>query len=78
MDSRLAEGSIAVLSPEQHVIHGGRRATFLHMSRGAAIIRYWGDSHAVSVPLEALSLPRAARSRRPLAAGDGPVARELT
>lgn len=77
MDSHVAEGSIPIFSHEQHVLHGGRRATFLHMNRGAAIIRYWGDSHAVSVPAEALSLPPAGRSRRPLAAGDEPVAREL-
>jgi len=77
MDSHLAEGSIAVFSPEQHVLHGGRRATFLHMSRGAAIIRYWGESHAVSVSPQSLSLPQPARSRRPLAASDEPVARDL-
>ena len=74
--------SIANLSPDQPVLHGGRRATFLHLSRGAAIIRYWGDSHAVSVRPEALSLPQtsfAARSRRPiLAAGDEPTTRERT
>lgn len=72
--------SIAVLYSDQPVLHSGRRASFLHMSRGAAIIRYWGDSHAVSVPLEALSLPPktgAARSRRSLAARDEPIAREL-
>ena len=66
--------TLAVLHPDQHVLHGGRRATFLHMSRGAAIIRYWGDSHAVSVPPDALSLPPA-RSRR-LAAQDEPLARD--
>ena len=74
--------SIAILSPDQPVLHGGRRATFLHLSRGAAIIRYWGDSHAVSVPPEALSLPpsgRGTKSRRPvLAAGDEPTTRELS
>jgi hypothetical protein len=73
-------GSVAVLSPEQPVLHSGRRATFLHMSRGSAIIRYWGDSHAVAVPPESLSLPptpRAARSSRPLAASDEPLARDL-
>jgi hypothetical protein len=72
--------SIAVLCPEQPVMHAGRRATFLHLSRGAAIIRYWGDSHAVSVPPETLSLPpvrSAARSRRPLAAHDEPLSREV-
>jgi hypothetical protein len=78
--AQVAMDSIAVLCPEQPVMHAGRRATFLHMSRGAAIIRYWGDSHAVAVPPEALSLPpkrNAARSRGPLAARDEPLVREL-
>ena len=73
-------GPIAVLCPEQPVLHAGRRATFLHLSKGSAIIRYWGDSHAVAVPPESLSLPptrAAARSTRPLAASDEPLAREL-
>jgi hypothetical protein len=79
-DLDAARGSIAVLAPDQPVLHGGRRATFLHMSRGAAIIRYWGDSHAVSVSPEALSLTRArtASNRPPLAASDEPMLRELT
>jgi hypothetical protein len=47
----------AAFQPDQPVLHSGRRATFIRMSNGAAIIRYWGDSHAVSVPPEALSLP---------------------
>ena len=71
--------SVVVLYPEQPVVHRGRRATFLHMSRGEAIIRYWGGSHAVSVPPEALSLPpaKSAASRPHLAAHDEPIAREL-
>ena len=79
MDTRVASDPLATLFADQPVLHGGRRATFLHMKRGAAIIRYWGDSHAVSVPPEALSLPparRAARSRLPLAAHDEPLARD--
>ena len=67
--------SVVVLSPDQPVLHRGRRATFLHMSRGEAIIRYWGGSHAVSVPLEALSPPPAKRPH--VAAHDEPIAREL-
>jgi hypothetical protein len=83
MGAQVAVDSIAVLSPDQAVLHGGRRATFLHLSRGAAIIRYWGDSHAVSVPPEALSLPPPpVRSRatpiRPLAVRDEPITRELS
>jgi hypothetical protein len=67
-----------LLNPDQPVLlDGSRRATFLRMSRGEAIIRYWGDSHAVAVAPEALSLPPArARSRRPLAAGDQPITRD--
>jgi hypothetical protein len=79
MDSPAPTDSLVVLYPDQPVLHGGRRATFLHMTRGAAIIRYWGDSHAISVPAETLSLMRmnsAARSRRPPAAGDEPMARD--
>ena len=79
MDTRVDTGSISVLSADQHVLHGGRRATFLHMSRGEAIIRYWGDSHAVAVPPEALTFPplkSAARSERLLAARDEPITRD--
>jgi hypothetical protein len=43
--------------PNQAVMHGDRRATFLRMHRGAAIILHWGDSHAVAVPPESLSPP---------------------
>jgi hypothetical protein len=43
--------------PDQSVLHGDRRATLIRISGGAAIIRYRGDSHAVSVPLESLTLP---------------------
>jgi hypothetical protein len=67
------------LASDQPVLHAGRRATFLHMSRGKAIIRYWGGSHAVSVSPEALSpLPTRTRTGpgRPLAAGDEPLARD--
>jgi len=78
MDSHAETGSTAVLSADQHVLHSGRRATFLHLSRGEAIIRYWGDSHAVAVPPETLVLPPR-RSRRPaLAPRDEPTTRELT
>ena len=79
MGSHAATDAVTVLCPDQPVLHGGRRATFLHMSRGAAIIRYWGDSHAVSVLPEALSLPtRTSKRRRPLAARDEPLTRELS
>jgi len=71
--------SLALLFADQPVLHAGRRATFLYMSGGVAIIRYWGDSHAVAVPPESLSLrPRrfAASGRGALAAGDEPTTRE--
>jgi hypothetical protein len=79
MDSQAARDSIAVSYSDQPVLHGGRRATFLRLSRGAAIIRYWGDSHAVSVPAETLSLAplsSAASLRRPLAATDEAITRD--
>jgi hypothetical protein len=71
--------SLAMLFADQPVLHAGRRATFLHMSGGVAIIRYWGGSNAVAVPPETLSL-RPARTARPtrsmLAASDEPTSRE--
>jgi len=71
--------ALAVVYLDQPVLHGGRRATFLHMSRGEAIIRYWGDSHAVAVPPEALTFPplkNSGRSARGLSARDEPLTRE--
>jgi hypothetical protein len=79
MDSPVAADSFEDFYVDQPVLHHGRRATFLRMNRGAALIRYWGDSHAHSVPLETLSLPRMTgdvRSRRPFAASDEPIGRE--
>lgn len=76
MDSHEDTGSIAMLSPDQHVMHSGRRATFLHMSRGEAIIRYWGESHAVAVHPASLSLPTTKTRRLALAARDEPTTRE--
>jgi hypothetical protein len=50
------------LYPGQAVMHGDRRATFIRMSNdGAAIVRHWGDSRAVAVRPDSLSLP----SRKP-------------
>lgn len=51
--------------PEQAVVHANRRATFIRMHGGAAIIRHWGDSHAVAVPPESLSLPEVTWRRLP-------------
>lgn len=44
------------LQPDQVVIHGGRRATFIRMTHdGEAIIRHWGESRAMAVPPGTLS-----------------------
>jgi hypothetical protein len=45
--------------PDQAVMHGQRRATFIRMNDGSAIIRHWGDSRAVAVSPDSLSLPAA-------------------
>jgi hypothetical protein len=54
---QLKFGSAGVFQPDQAVMHRDRRARFVRISDGAAIIRRWGDSHPVAVPLETLSLP---------------------
>jgi hypothetical protein len=75
---RAAMDSIPALYPDQQVLHNGRRATYLHMTRGEAIIRYWGGSHAVAVPPDTLRPWRSpARTWRPLAPRDEPLARDL-
>ena len=55
---QLKFGSRAAFQPDQAVMHGDRRARFIRMRDGAAIIRYWDESHAVEVPHETLSLPQ--------------------
>jgi hypothetical protein len=68
---QLKFGLSGVFQPDQAVIHEDRRARFIRVSDGAAIIRYWGDSHPVAVPLETLSLlPAGADARR---VGPSPV-----
>jgi hypothetical protein len=42
--------------PDAAVMHGDRRARFIRVTDGTAIIRNWGDSRPVAVPLAALSL----------------------
>jgi hypothetical protein len=54
---QLKFGSAAAFQPDQAILHGDRRARFIGISNGAAIIRHWGDSDPVAVPPEALSLP---------------------
>lgn len=55
----------SAFQPEQAVVHGDRRATFIRMHGGAAIIRHWGDSRAVAVTPESLSLPQVNPRRLP-------------
>jgi hypothetical protein len=80
MDSPVVLTSLDGLFADQPVLHAGRRATFLHMSGDVAIIRYWGDSHAVAVPPETLSLRPRRRTiglRSPaLEAADEPMTRD--
>ena len=54
---QLKFGPSAVFQPDRAVMHGDRRARFIRISDGAAIIQHWGNSHPVAVPPEALSLP---------------------
>ena len=66
-------GSAGAFQPDQAVLHEERRARFIRISDGAAIIRHWGDSQPVAVPPEALSLPPASQNvpprRTPVVAG---------
>jgi hypothetical protein len=77
MDSHEDTGLIAVLAADQEVLHAGRRATFLHMNRGEAIIRYWGESHAMAVHPASLSIPPRRSRRLTAALRDEPTTREL-
>jgi hypothetical protein len=54
---QLKFGASGVFQPDQAVMHGDRRARFIRVSDGAAIIRHWGGSQPVAVPTETLSLP---------------------
>jgi hypothetical protein len=54
---QLKFGPSGVFQPEQAVMHGDRRARFIRIRGGAAIIQPLGDSHPVAVPPETLSLP---------------------
>jgi hypothetical protein len=57
--------SAASFQPDQAVMHGERRATFIRMHGGEAIIRHRVDSRAVSVPPGSLSLPEVRRRQLP-------------
>jgi hypothetical protein len=54
---QLKFGPAGNFQPNQAVLHEGRRARFIGMDGGAAIIRYGGDIHPAAVPLETLSPP---------------------
>lgn len=56
---QLKFGSAGAFQPDHAVLHENRRARFICISYGYAIIRHWGDSQAVAVPPETLSLPSA-------------------
>jgi hypothetical protein len=56
---QLKFGSAGAFQPDRAVMHGDRRARFIGMSEGSAIIRHCGSSHPVAVALETLSLPPA-------------------
>lgn len=54
---QLKFGSFGTFQPDQAVMHEGRRARFIRIGDGVAVIRHCGGSDAVTVPLETLSLP---------------------
>ena len=73
---QLKFGAAASFQPDQAVLHGDRRARFIRMDDGGAMIRHWGESHPVAVPLEALSLPSPKADYAPLRAPAGARARQ--
>jgi hypothetical protein len=73
---QLKFGAAADFQPDQAVMHGDRRARFIRVKNGAAIIQHWGDSHAVAVPLEALSIPAEKPRYPPMRAPAGASARQ--
>ena len=73
---QLKFGSAGGFQPDQAVLHQDRRARFIGISDGAAIIRHWGDSQPVAVPLETLSLPPANQSYPALQAPARTAARQ--
>jgi len=54
---QLKFGSAGLFQPDQSVVHGDRRARFIRVDDGAALVRHAGDSNPVVVRLDALSLP---------------------
>jgi hypothetical protein len=54
---QLKFGPFGVFQPDQTVMHGDRRARFIRISAGAAVIQHLGNSRPDAVPPESLSLP---------------------
>jgi len=54
---QLKFGPSGVFQPEQAVMLGERRARFIRVSDGDAIIQPWGATQSIAVPPETLSLP---------------------
>jgi len=61
---QLKFGRCGAFQPDQAVMLGDRRARFIRVSDGTAIVRSCGDSRPVAVPLETLSLPPATEHLR--------------
>ena len=72
---QLKFGSFGAFQPDQAVVHEGRRARFIRISDGAAVIRHCGGSDTITVPLETLSLPPEEQERPALRAAGGTDAR---
>src|SRR5262245_9548218 len=73
---QLRFGPAGAFQPDQAVMHGNRRARFIRVKNGAAVIQHWGDSHAVAVPLETLSLAPTKPRHPPQGAPVGAEARQ--
>src|SRR5437763_18554 len=73
---QLKFGAAAAFQPDQAVLHGDRRARFIRMDDGAAMIRHWGESHPAAVPPAAPALPSAKAGYAPLRAPAGANARQ--
>jgi hypothetical protein len=54
---QLKFGRAGAFQPGQAVMHEERRARFITVSDGLALIRYWDKTDSVTVGLETLSLP---------------------
>jgi hypothetical protein len=73
---QLKFGPSGVFQPDQTVMHGDRRARFIRISDGAAVIHHFGNSRPVAVPPESLSLPTETARSAVLPAHAGAVPRQ--